>query len=113
MGNKKRGIDLILHRSLISQIHNGGEEWREKGISKEKESLDFESQDNTNGQKWWLAVIFGLIFFIVASPSFVKLTSKIAKNLLLPKTYLSGGITFFGLFLHMLIFIFIVRFILY
>lgn len=108
-------IDEILQDSLLSQVHNGGNKWskRKKMGKYDKKSLNNAKLFTiTSGQKWWMAVIVGFIFFIIASPSFFKLTQKLT-NFFLPIIYCQGQITLFGLFVHTLIFIIIIRIILY
>lgn len=99
-------IEPTLQDSLLSQLHNGGEEWK-----KNKSIPNY--LHATNGQKWWMAVIIGFIFFILASPSSFKISNKMFKILYLPKSYSNGAITLFGLFVHMLFFIIIIRLILW
>ena len=67
----------------------------------------------TNGQKWWAAVLLGFLFALISSPAAYYVTSKITTSL--------GGITlmdgsgpnFVGLSIHTMIFIIIVRIILW
>lgn len=58
----------------------------------------------TNGQKWWASVLLGLLFFIISSPSAYDITGlgcgKVETPLL-------------GLIIHTIIFILIVRIILW
>lgn len=101
-------IGEILQDSLLSQVHNGGNKWIEK-----KREVDPKMLKASNGQKWWMAVIVGFIFFIIASPSFFKITNKLFRLICFPYTYYHGSATLIGLFLHMFIFILVIRFILY
>lgn len=66
-----------------------------------------EEEEISGSQKWWVAVLLGLIFFIIASPCFLSFTNSFLG------TGNNGSITLFGLFIHMLIFIIFVRIILY
>ena len=67
----------------------------------------------TSGQKWWAAVLLGFVFALISSPAAYYITSKVTTSL--------GGITlmegpgpnFVGLLIHTLIFIIIVRIILW
>ena len=108
---KYRKLDILIQKSLISQVHNGGTGWKE--LNHPTSEINPRSLTTTSGQKWWVAVIVGFIFFILASPSLFKLTNKLLKTIYLPNSYSNGSTTLFGLFLHMLIFIIIIRFILW
>lgn len=78
----------------------------------------------TSGQKWWAAVLLGFVFALISSPAAYYVTSKVTTSL--------GGITlmdgtgpidpmgvpgfkpnFVGLLIHTLIFIIIIRIILW
>lgn len=99
-------IEPTLQDSLLSQVHNGGEQWKQN-----KE--DSNPLHATNGQKWWMAVIIGFLFFVLASPSAFKTSNKLFKCIYFPRSYYDGATTLFGLFVHMLIFILIIRIILW
>ncbi len=102
-------IEPTLQNSLLSQVHNGGEKWKlEKADSDNPRKLQA-----TNGQKWWMAVIIGFLFFILASPSLFKASNKLFKMIRFPGSYTGGMTTLFGLFIHMLVFILIIRIILW
>jgi len=99
-------IEPTIQDSLLSQVHNGGEQW--------KKSKDMpRSLQATNGQKWWMAVIIGFLFFILASPSAFKMSNKLFKCIYFPRSYYDGATTLFGLFVHMLAFVLIIRIILW
>lgn len=99
-------IEPTLQDSLLSQVHNGGEQWKR---NKEIPS----TLHATNGQKWWMAVIIGFLFFILASPSAFKTSNKLFKCIYFPRSYYDGSTTLFGLFVHMLAFVLIIRIILW
>jgi len=67
----------------------------------------------TSSQKWWYSIVLGFIFAIVSSPAAYLLTTKTS-------VYLGGiplstgpGPVLVGLLIHTLIFICVVRLILY
>lgn len=91
-----------LSNSLLSQTHNGGHKWK---VNAEEQT--------TNGQKWWIAVLIGFLFFILASTPAFKITNKLFKCIYFPRSYSNGAITLFGLFIHMLLFIIVIRIILW
>ena len=66
----------------------------------------------TNSQKWAASLIAGIVFFIIASPLLYAGTTALFGNTGL---YTSGseGATLFGLVLHTVIFILIIRLILF
>jgi hypothetical protein len=67
----------------------------------------------TSGQKWWAAVLLGLIFALISSPAAYYITSTVTTSLGgIPLMY-GAGPNFAGLVIHTLIFIVIVRVILW
>lgn len=66
------------------------------------------STEITNSQKWSISILSGLIFLIIASPPVYMLTNVIFEPLGLP-TIINGVVTPFGLILHTIVFILIVR----
>lgn len=67
----------------------------------------------TSGQKWWAAVLLGLIFALISSPAAYYITSSVTTSLGgIPLMY-GAGPNFAGLVVHTLIFIVIVRVILW
>jgi len=99
-------IEPTIQDSLLSQVHNGGKEWKSNKINPR-------NLQATSGQKWWMAVILGFLFFILASTSSFKISNKIFKSIYFPKSYSGGAATLFGLFVHMLIYILVIRIILW
>jgi len=67
----------------------------------------------TSGQKWWAAVILGFIFAIISSPASYYISSKATSTISNIKTIDGNGPTFLGLVIHTIIFILIVRIILW
>ena len=66
----------------------------------------------TSSQKWWLALLVGVLFFIIASPLAYRLTSTASISLGFGPT--SGpGANWGGLLLHAIIFALLVRLILW
>lgn len=63
----------------------------------------------TNAEKWWFSLLIGIIYFIFASPALFGITNGITNALCLPSTCNCGGATIFGLFLHTIIVVLIVR----
>ncbi len=59
----------------------------------------------TKKDKWVVSLLAGLLFMLVASPTFLSMTSKV-----LPLSSSSGHITVFGLLVHGLIFALLVRY---
>ena len=67
----------------------------------------------TSGQKWWAAVICGFVFALISSPAAYYATSMVSTSLGgIPLAY-SPGPNFFGLLIHTLIFILLIRIILW
>lgn len=92
----KEGSRLQAH-SRFSQIGDG---------SSKPEDLT----PPTNGQKWWAAVLIGIIAFIIFSPSFYSLTNQLIGDCIL------GGYCYpnlLGLLLHVVIFVLIIRLLLW
>jgi hypothetical protein len=67
----------------------------------------------TNGQKWWASVLLGLVFAIISSPPAYSIISSISKNTLGIKLEPPSNINFNELLIQTLLFIVIVRFILW
>lgn len=63
----------------------------------------------TNRDKWIVAVLFGILFFILASPYMFKLTNSLVSTVGLYTTNVGGLPSLFGLIVHMIIFILMVR----
>jgi hypothetical protein len=78
--------------------------------------LDIKNQDSsstcecvTSNQKWLIAIILGIIFLIVSIPIIYNLTNTLLSKINIHTTNKKGLPTPFGLVLHTLIFIIIVR----
>lgn len=71
----------------------------------------------TSGQKWWAAIILGVLFALISSPPAYAITSKISTTLggmpLYTFTDTYPAQTIVALFIHTLIFILIVRILLW
>ena len=67
----------------------------------------------TSGQKWWAAVILGFIFFLISSPVAYNITSQITLSTVGTPLMYGTGPTLAGLLFHTLIFVLIVRLILW
>jgi hypothetical protein len=99
--------DLTIQDSLLndSRLSPGG-----NGSTTNRQVL---TQPPTNGQKWWAAVIFGFIFGIISSPAAYYATSKITSKIGNTTTMEGPGPNFIGLLLHSIIFILIIRLVLW
>lgn len=93
--------DSLLNDSRISASGNGNES--NKPVCTQP----------TGGQKWWAAVIVGFLFAIFSSPVAYQITTQITDPSMGIKTIQGKGPTTFGLFLHMIIFILVIRLILW
>jgi hypothetical protein len=93
----KISIDTLLNESKLSQVNN---------------SDGTTETFATSGQKWWAAIILGFIFAFISSIFFYAITNGISTSLGgLPTMH--GGPTLIGLILHTVIFILVVRLILW
>jgi hypothetical protein len=90
-------IDTLLNESRLSQVNN---------------SDGTTETFATSGQKWWAAIILGFVFAFVSSIFFYSITNGIATSLGGLPT-MCGGPTLIGLILHTVIFILVVRLILW
>src|SRR5690242_19057941 len=92
--------DLLLDNSRITPAGNG------TAINK--------SQFNqpTNGQKWWAAVIIGFIFALISSPPAYAISSSL-RGQTQEITKKISYTDLFGLFIHTIIFIIVIRIILW
>lgn len=94
--------DMLLNDSRIAPAGNGS-----------KNKTNYPTQP-TGGQKWWAAVLLGFIFAIVSSPAAYELTSRITHiNSAEAGTSHDIGITLKKLIIQTLIFIVIMRLILW
>lgn len=67
----------------------------------------------TSGQKWWAAVLLGFVFALISSPAAYYVTSQVTTSLGGISLIDGKGPNFVGLLIHTLIFIIIVRIILW
>ena len=67
----------------------------------------------TSGHKWWAAILLGFIFALVSSPAAYYISSKVTTSLGGISTMEGPGPNFVGLLIHTLIFIIIIRIILW
>ena len=67
----------------------------------------------TGGQKWWAAVILGFVFALLSSPPAYSITSKVTTKMANATTIDGNGPNLLGLWTHTILFIIIVRFILW
>ena len=67
----------------------------------------------TSGQKWWFAVMIGLLFAIVSSPIAYSITNYATTSLGGRELIQSSGTNITGLVLHTIVFILLLRLILW
>lgn len=67
----------------------------------------------TGGQKWWAAVILGFLFALISSPSAYYMTSQVTDAVVGVSTMEGPGPNLFGLLIHTIIFILVIRLILW
>lgn len=67
----------------------------------------------SNGQKWWAAVLIGLVFALISSPVAYILTSRVSRQFSDIALMIGPGPNFYGLLIHTLIFIAVIRVILW
>jgi hypothetical protein len=67
----------------------------------------------TNAEKWWFAFLLGLLFAIISSNVAYGLTNLGSSVLCLPATIAGCGPTLYGLIVHTIIFIIVVRLVLW
>lgn len=67
----------------------------------------------TSGQKWWAAVILGFVFALISSPPAYEITSYITQYAVSTPTINGKGPSLFGLTIHTILYIIIVRIILW
>jgi hypothetical protein len=71
------------------------------------------STQPTGGHKWWAAVILGFVFALLSSPPAYNLTSKVTNIVSGVNTMEGTGPNVRGLILHTILFILIIRIILW
>ena len=67
----------------------------------------------TSGQKWWFAVMIGLLFAIISSPIAYSITNYVTTMLGGKSLTRPSGVNIIGLTLHTIFFIIILRLILW
>jgi hypothetical protein len=68
----------------------------------------------TNSMKWWLAILLGVLFFVIAFPGTYNLTNAIWTSLGLPSFLTAPGCpTTLAVLIHALVFALIVRLLLW
>lgn len=63
-----------------------------------------------NQQKWFISLLSGILFCLIASPSVYKITGKVFQCFSEEKIEENGKPTKFGLLVHTILFILISRF---
>ena len=66
--------------------------------------------DEENKQKWFISLLSGIVFCLIASQKMYKFTGKILKNFTDEKVEINGKPTKFGLLVHTIVFILLTRF---
>lgn len=93
----------LLNDSRITTVGNGN-----------KNQTTFYSTPPTSGQKWWAAVILGFLFAIISSPVAYNISYSAISNVNDHIELMHGtGPNVFGLILQTIIFIIIIRIILW
>lgn len=67
------------------------------------------SNISTNVQKWIISIITGIIAVLIFSPLILQLTNTISQRLRGPVLTTPGGVTGWGLLVHFIVFVLIVR----
>ena len=96
--------DNLLNNSRIAPTGNGN---KDHLINKSY------STQPTGGQKWWAAVLLGFLFALISSPSAYQITSQITSTLGSAHVTDSHSYNIMGLVIHTVIFIIIIRIILW
>jgi hypothetical protein len=99
--------ESILNDSRITPTGNGSPN------SKPYCSRICDATQPTSGQKWWAAVLLGFLFALISSPAAYYITSKVSTSLGGAPLIDGTGPTFIGLLIHTIIFIIIIRIILW
>ena len=105
--------------SAISQVYNGSNNKKIEDIISDLDNINkkiktsqyqqaqkTKTSEITSGHKWIISVVLGILFFILASPLFIDITSSIIGSLHKKSSSLAT------LFINTLIFILFVRIIL-
>lgn len=93
--------DVLLNDSRITPTGNGS--LTNKDITVQP----------TDGQKWWAAVILGLLFALISSPVAYSITSQVTESISGMSSMQGKGPNLMGLIIHTIIFVIIVRIILW
>ena len=67
------------------------------------------SNISTNTQKWIISIITGIIAVLIFSPLILQLTNTISQRIRGPVLTTAGGVTGWGLLVHFIVFVLIVR----
>lgn len=67
----------------------------------------------SSGQKWIAAIILGLLFALISSNFVYRLTNTLFTSIGVSPLYVAGGPTLLGLLIHTIVFILIVRLIMW
>lgn len=70
-------------------------------------------KEPTSGEKWWASILLGFVFAIISCPAAYLATNKALTSLGGLKTIDGIGPTLIGLIIHTIVFIIIVRIILW
>lgn len=104
--------DQVLIDQTINLVDLATDLLQDSRISATNNGVHTDDATTTSGQKWWAAVLLGLIFFILSSPAAYAGTTAFTIWLGgMPTAY--GGPTIAGLVLHTLIFILVIRLLLW
>lgn len=94
-------IDDLLNDSRLSPSNNGNPD------------LKSNCDQPTSNQKWWAAILLGFLFALVSSPLAYLGTNYFFTHLGGANTTSCSGSTLFGLFIHTIVFILLIRLILW
>lgn len=62
----------------------------------------------TEGKKWLICLVVGILFFIIAAPFMYQLTGKVT-DLMKFETSVNGCPNYYGLIIHTIVFIVLLR----
>lgn len=66
----------------------------------------------SSSRKWWTAIVFTVLFWILSSPRWYESSTAVTELFKLGPTYNCHGVTSIGLFIHGVIFLLLVRWLL-
>lgn len=113
-GNREKEIS-----SVPTETPDGQGQYAEDGGGtggqNSQSSTDNTSSVPTSGQKWWAAVLLGLLFAVISSPMAYEISNVLSVRSGGPPTITdpTRSTTLFGLLVHTIIFILIVRLLLW